>query len=383
MLFDKTPWNLDRLVRATLMAGIFVAVLMLLRELSSVLIPFVTAFLLAYLINPMVNKVQEKIPSRGVSVAVTLISLFVLLTVLLAVMLPPIVSEAKKASEMATSFIKDSNLREKIPDSIPPAILDRVLQTVKEVTPKDLLTSKDSLSAIRDVSGAILPKVWGAITGTADFAWQVVGLLIVLLYLIFMLLDFRRFQREWKDLIPESARENVLSFLGEIDREMSRYFRAQFLVASCIGATFSIGFYLIDLPLGILLGIVIGILNMVPYLQALAFPPACLLAVLGAVQNDSSIGMMLLGVVVIFVIAQVLQDAVLIPKIMGDMTGMSPAMLLLSLSVWGKLLGLLGVLIAIPATCLLLAWYRRYLLNANDSGKEKKPQGENSGKESD
>ena len=66
----------------------------------------------------------------------------------------------------------------------------------------------------------------------------------------------------------------------------------------------------------------------------------------------------------VFAVVQIIQDAVLVPKIMGRVTGLSPAMILLSLSVWGKLLGVFGLLIALPMTCLLLAYYRRFLVTA-------------------
>ena len=102
---------------------------------------------------------------------------------------------------------------------------------------------------------------------------------------------------------------------------------------------------------------------MVPYLSMLILIPATLLAVMQGLDPESGrslwLSLVLMGGV--FGIVQLLQDTVLVPRIMGKVTGLSPAIILLSISVWGKLLGFLGIIIALPMTCLVLAYYQRYL----------------------
>ena len=142
---------------------------------------------------------------------------------------------------------------------------------------------------------------------------------------------------------------------------MRRYFRAQALVASLTGLICAIGFVLIGLPLGILLGALVGLLNMVPYLQIIAIVPAIILALIHALETGMSIWLVLALTGLVFVIAQIIQDGVLVPRIMGKVTGLSPAAIMLSLSIWGKLLGLLGLIIALPVSFLLLAYYRSFL----------------------
>jgi predicted PurR-regulated permease PerM len=116
--------------------------------------------------------------------------------------------------------------------------------------------------------------------------------------------------------------------------------------------------------LGILLGLFIGLLNMVPYLQIIGLIPAFLLALIHALEMGGDFWMILSLTGLVFAVVQIIQDAILVPKIMGRVTGLSPAMILLSLSIWGKLLGVFGLLIALPMTCLLLAYYRRFLVTA-------------------
>ena len=145
---------------------------------------------------------------------------------------------------------------------------------------------------------------------------------------------------------------------------MSNYFRGQAAVAAICGVLFAIGFALIGLPLGILLGLFIGLLNMVPYLQLIGLIPAGLLAIMHAVQSGINVWMVLGLTGLVFGVVQIIQDAVLVPKIMGKVTGLNPAMMMLSLSIWGKLLGLLGMIIALPVTYMLLVYYRRLIHSA-------------------
>jgi len=148
---------------------------------------------------------------------------------------------------------------------------------------------------------------------------------------------------------------------------MKRYFRGQAAVASIVGVLCAMGFWAIDLPLGILLGLFIGLLNMVPYLQVVGLIPAFLLTLVHSVEAGTSLWVALGLTGMVFAVVQIIQDAILVPKIMGRVTGLSPAMILLSLSIWGKLLGIFGLLIALPMTCLLLAYYQRFLVEEDKS----------------
>ncbi len=101
---------------------------------------------------------------------------------------------------------------------------------------------------------------------------------------------------------------------------------------------------------------------MVPYLQILGLVPAFCLAAIQALETGGSFWLALGLVGGVFIVVQAIQDLILTPRIMGKAVGFSPAMILLSLSVWGKLLGFLGLVIALPLTYVLLAYYRRLVL---------------------
>ena len=151
--------------------------------------------------------------------------------------------------------------------------------------------------------------------------------------------------------------------LRDLDRNMNAYFRGQALVAGIVGILFAIGFQIIGLPMGIGIGLIIGVLNLVPYMQALGIPPCILLGLIQSAESGRPVWVVMLCIAAVFIIVQTIQDMVLVPKIMGNVTGMGPAWILLSLSIWGSLLGFVGMIIALPLTTLLVSYYKRFVLH--------------------
>ena len=109
------------------------------------------------------------------------------------------------------------------------------------------------------------------------------------------------------------------------------------------------------------LGVMIGIMDLVPYLHGFGLIPAALLAGLKSAETGQSYFVVFGMVLAIFGIVQIIMDAIVVPKVMGKHMGLNPTILLLSLSVWGTLLGFIGLIIALPATTLIMAYWRRYV----------------------
>ncbi len=147
---------------------------------------------------------------------------------------------------------------------------------------------------------------------------------------------------------------------NDLDEGMKAYFRGQATIALIVGILFCLGFSIIGLPLAILMGILIGLLNLIPYLQILGFIPVLLLCVLQSLETNESLWMTIGAASIVFFIIQLIQESVLIPRIMNKVTGLHPAIILLSLSIWGSLLGITGLILALPMTTLLLSYYKRY-----------------------
>lgn len=369
MFLDSKPYTLDRLIRIVITVGLLCGLVWLLGYLTDVLIPFAVALLLAYLINPLVLLVQKKIPNRIAAVFISLFAILALVVFLAWLLIPIIVNEVAHMGRILSEVVTKSELAERAANLLPPDLWQAVKDYAARKDIQDFFRTDNFWKIAETVARKILPGVWGLITGTASFIMGLVGLAVIGLYLVFLLFDYQKVRQGWKDLLPPAHREGVVAFVSDFDSAMNRYFRAQAAVASIVGVLFAVGFYLIGLPMGILLGLFIGLLNMVPYLQIIGLIPAFLLAIVHALETGGSLWVILGLTGSIFVVVQIIQDALLVPKIMGRVTGLSPAMILLSISIWGKLLGIFGLLIALPMTCLLLAYYRRFLVSttARDS----------------
>jgi len=361
MLFDKKPYTFDSVVRLGITVALIYGFIWALGFLSDVLIPFAVALLLAYLINPLVTWVQKKIHNRVAAVLLTLLFLIVLLSLLVWILVPLIVNEISSMGRMLSKVVSESDLADSAARRLPPDLWQAIKDYAANKEVQQFFSNESFVKIIETMFRKLLPGMWGIITGTASFIIGLVGLAVIALYLVFLLIDFHKVREDWIELIPPLYRQSVLDFFHDFNAAMKRHFRAQAAIASIVGVLFAIGFAIINLPMGILFGLFVGLLNMIPYLQILSIPLAILLALMHALETGTGFWMNIGLVAIVYVVVQEFQDWFLVPKIQGKTTGMSPAMILLSLSIWGKLLGLLGLLIALPMTFLILAYYKRFI----------------------
>ncbi len=368
---EETPrYDFDRVFRLLLTVGTLIATIWLLAYLSDVLVPFAVAVLLAYLLNPIVNAFEQKTGRRGLAVGLTLAIFSVAVLVIVPLLISFVYAEIVDVSQV----VADREIKEKVLAKIEPWT-DKLATKDFQERLREFKESTDPEQIKKlaiDAAAIALPKLWdfslaalGVLGTLFNAVLALTGVVIVLLYLIFLLMDFNSFQSGWKEQLPPQYREAIVEFFGEFSRAMSRYFRGQFLVAACCGVLFAIGFKIVGIRLAVFVGLFVGLLNMVPYLQTVGFGPAILLALLKAFESEMSPLWPILGVVIVFAVVQLIQDAVLTPQIMGQATGLKPWVILLSIFVWGKLLAFLGLVLAIPLSCLGLAHYRRSILKVS------------------
>ncbi|MCQ2105396.1 MAG: AI-2E family transporter [Fibrobacter sp.] len=352
-------WTMDRIMRYIIVVLGIGAVLWALNYLSGVLFPFFAAFLVAYIMDPLVCKLQGKVKHRIVAVLLVLLAMILVVGGALALFVPMVVSEVRHLGELIPRLFSDSVWVERISSFVPKDIW----QSVKSVVSWDKIAvamrSLDFWDSVQSVAGKVLPSAWGILSKTSSVLAWLSGAAIIFMYLIFIMLDMPKLRRGMLDLIPNRYKKSSSEFGKEMDRFMGNYFRAQSLVALSVGILYSIGFSIIGLPMGVAFGLFSGALNMVPYLQLTTIPVALLLAVVYALESGMPFWEVALIVLAVYAIVQVLQDMVLVPKIVGSSMDLPPVGILLSLSIWGKLLGFLGLVVAIPFTCLCLVYLKK------------------------
>lgn len=361
MSFFEKEFTFDRVVRIIITLVIIGALIFMLNYFSTVLIPFVIALIIAYFLNPFINYIQKFIKKRGLAVIVGVLFIAGIFTGVIMLIVPMIGKEVHHAGILINELFSNTDWIAQIDKYFPEAVAKKIKDFIENPDIQQVLTENQMKDAINFGVKKVLPEIGSVLGYTLEFILGILGLTVILLYLFFILLDFNDIVSLWKSMIPPKYKNAVLGFSYDFEFAMNNYFRAQALIATIVGVLFSIGFSVIGLPLGILLGIIIGFLNMIPYLQNIALLPAIFFAMLKSLETGQNFWIILGLVLLVFIVVQAIQDGVLVPKIMGDATGLNPAIILLSLSLWGKMLGMLGLLIALPMTYLLLSYYKRMI----------------------
>lgn len=347
----------DRFVRGLLFLLGAVAVIWLLRYLSNVLLPFFIAWIAAYMLYPVVRFLQYRCHLRY-RIPCIFISMLLVLTAIAGVFMlvvPGIVAEGGRLGTLATTLAQHHLGGDTI-------IAQTITQFVEQYLNKNAIVELISKDQVQTALQTLILEAWNVLSQTVGILMGVLTVFVVLLYTFFLLLDYENIVEGWADMVPAPQRPFLQQLVSDVAEGMNSYFRGQSLIALSVGILFAIGFQIVGLPMAIGLGLFIGVLNLVPYLQLLGFLPALLCVTMRSLDTGQNFWIVLLWTLVVFAVVQAIQDLVLTPRIMGKAMGLSPTVILLSLSVWGALLGFIGLIIALPLTTLCISYYKRYLL---------------------
>lgn len=359
-MFSRRPFTFDRTVRLVLGVLLVLGIIWLINRLRDVLLPFFVACLIAYMFEPFVqfNRRLLHLKGRVIATFVTLFEATFICCALCYFFVPMIVSEVEEMSRMIQTY---ATTELNVP-YIPQYVHDFIRKNIDFNKLSSIINGIDWKSTVEDV----LNTLWSVVSGSLSLIVAAVSWCIVLLYVVFIMIDYDKLSRLMRSMVPPHSRKTVFRIGGDIKRSMNHYFRGQALVAFLVGVLFSIGFLIIGMPLAVVMGMFIGLLNMVPYLQLISLVPTTLLCLVYSVGNSSPFWPMMGECIAVYCIVQAIQDLILTPKIMGKAMGLNPALILLSLSVWGSLLGFIGLIIALPLTALLLGYYNEFIIRDDE-----------------
>ena len=343
----------DKFIRWAGIIILTLGILYITNYLSSVLLPFFIAWFFAYLLYPFVLFIEHKlhIRIRALSIILAMLVMIGVIGGILWLIIPPMIDQFDKLGDVLTRWIHQTTHTNNLT-----AVIKEWLQNNQEQI-EHFLKSKDFSDALKTT----MPKVFAVVGQTANILISIIASMITLLYMFFILLDYETLTANWVRIFPKKSRPFWQSLMNDVKRELNNYIRGQGMVALCMGIMFCIGFTIIGFPMAIGLGILIGILDLVPYLHTFALIPTAFLAMLKAADTGQNFWVVFGLAFLVFCVVQIITDMVVTPKIMGKAMGLNPAILLLSLSVWGALLGFLGLIVALPLTTLLIAYWQRYV----------------------
>ena len=355
MNIDK-PFTFDRVTRVVLVVLCIVGGILLVDYLSGVLLPFLVACVFAYMLNPMVefNCRMLRMKNRVLPTVLTLFEIAMVVTVAVYIVYPLIVSEVAELVEMMRQYNEINTNGKYLSESIHEFIRENV--NIEDIS--KYLTREQLVNVVT----ATANKTWSFVGSTLSVVFAVLGWLVVLLYLIFLLIDYPKIKNGFQKAIPPRFKNTVWQVMQDVGTVVERNFRGQSLIALVVGILYSIGFVVVGLPLGLVFGLFVGVLNLVPYLQVVSFPVALVLCLVDSITTGGNFWVMLLEVAIVYIVVQIIQDMFITPKIMGKQMGINPVFVFLSLSIWGVLLGFIGLIVALPLTALIISYYKRYVL---------------------
>ena len=355
--FFRREFTFDRIARMLVLSVLILLIYVAVQAIWSIILPFLLAGIFAYVMMPLVRFFQYtlRLRSRGLSVILTLLLLGAVVYLAVIFIIPSINAEIEKTLQVISGYSSGQDILMMI---LPRNIRNYLNGGLRWGNfPQQL-----SLEKILENVKLLLDQVGGIINSTLSiFSWGLV-FLIGFVYFVFILLDFENLGRGFISLFPKTLRPTIRTISMDLDRYMNNYFRGQALVAMSVGILLSIGFNIIGLPLATAMGIFIGILNFIPYMQALGIIPLGLASLLMAAQTGENAFVCMLLAYGVLMIVQIIQDMIIVPRIMGQTMGMRPSLILLVLSIWGYLLGFFGMLIALPITMFIYSLYMRYVL---------------------
>jgi len=347
-MLQSEKYDIDRIFRLIVSLVTLCLLFALIYYLRTVLIPFAIAFVIANFLDPVVDYFERVRIPRIISILIVFFIIAGILFLLFFFGVPYVIDELSQFSQIFPDYI--SNIYEFIVDKLGEDATQNIDQYIENLQGAQFIDT-------------LIEYLTNIFSQLLNLIYLLVGSVIVVMYVFFLLRDIDRIRARWLKYIPEKYRETVQMFVKDTYYYTMTFFRGQLTVVTILGILFAIGFSIVNIRLAILIGFTAGFLNLIPNFGTLvAIIPAVLLAIGRAVEVEGNSLLFIGGVLIVFLVVQLLQDMVIVPTVMGKRTGLRPATILISVFIWGKLLGFLGVILAIPLTCLTKVYFVRFIL---------------------
>ena len=314
-----------------------------------VVTPFFIAFALAYLLDPLVDRLEDLKLKRTPAVVVLLVSFFVVVILAGIVLIPLLKVQVETLAENLPDYLSA------VKGLIQP-FLEDLAGIDRERIGQALHDSMEKLGRVPlELVGTAGGWVWGSITGFVNTLLFIINLVIIPVAMFYLLRDFDDIVARIGKLIPPRFYNKTTEVVKEIDDVLSQFVRGQLMVATLMAILYSIGLYMCGTPLSLLIGIMAGYANLVPYLGVVVgFLPAVMLTFL---QTQDWLS--LVGVVAVFGVVQAIEGFLITPRVVGDKVGLHPVIIMLAVLIGAELFGILGILLAVPVAAILNVLARR------------------------
>jgi predicted PurR-regulated permease PerM len=315
---------------------------------GTVLVPLLVSFALACMLEPFVDWLQRRGRSRNAAVLLTLISAVLVVALLLLFLLPSVYHQLGESIEklplaLRAMAVRAQHLLGFARDRLSPDMYARLEAAIANF--------ENDPSALTSRIGEWLSK---GLFGLVSIGTGALGLLIVPFFVYYLLLDMANLRRVIEEHIPARHRGVGARLFDEVGEVVRGYVRGRFLIALIMAAIYGIGLLIFGVPLWAAIGLIAGFIGIIPYLGVIS---GLILALGFAALDGAGIGR-LAGVGAVFAIAQMFEDYVLTPRIIGNKLELHPMLVFIALIIAGDLFGLLGLVLAIPVLAVIKVLFR-------------------------
>jgi predicted PurR-regulated permease PerM len=313
-------------------------------RVRAVSIPLFVSFAIAYVLNPVVDALARFRINRTLAITL-LLTAFVGITVGMGFVLgPQIAGEARQVPDKLHQLLDELRpLVWRVFDIELPHDIDTIVDALKV----EMVGHQDpGFGNIARAAGGMLTVIFGS---TVSVLASLGGVVMIPVFAFYLLRDYHSILATVDAVTPRPARDGVNRCLKDIDAALNGFIRGQLIVGAILAVIYSIGFALIGLPLALLVGILTGVGNMVPYAgTAIGLVAATLMGFLGW-QGWGTFA----SIYGLFIFNHMVEGWIITPRIVGRSVGLSPFLIIVAILVFGELFGFVGVLIAVPATAVL------------------------------
>jgi predicted PurR-regulated permease PerM len=343
--------------RLLIFAGALIAILAVLIVYSEIFWPLLLALAIAYLLDPPVTWLERHGLPRAVGVLVTGLLFLLAMTVALLFLVPAIGNQLHRLVERLPEYWE--SLRRTAEPWL--ARVQAQFPTPLQDLPQTIIRAiQDNVPQVASSAGKIVTTLFGNLL---DVVLLVLSLAFVLVFTFYVLRDFPQIKARSFELVPVPYRGVTRERLAEVDDVVSGFVRGQLTIALVVGLLNAGGLTLLGVPMGLLIGLGAGFGNLIPYMSiVIGLVPALLLSWL----EQGSLAR-LLAVLGLFIGVQMLEGAVLSPRILGRNVNLHPVWVLLAVIAGGNLFGFLGMLLAVPVAGAVQVFARHWLAAYRDS----------------
>lgn len=337
-------------VRSALLVATAIIALWFLNEFGGVLTPFVVSIGVAYIIAPLVGLLTARRVPRGLAIILVVLPIIAVVATVVLVSGPQLVEQSQAMVTRLPGFASRSV-------EWLAGFGDRLARlpffNAEQKTFLNRLDAEKLGVILQGYAQIILKNIGGAVLGLLSHVGNILGfiafVIVVPVVTFYMLLDWAKFTAAIEGLIPPPHRAAIMGFVQEYDHSLGRYIRGQLIEATLVGTLTTVSFLILGVPSALLLGVIAGIFNLIPYV---GFTASLVPALIVALTMDDPVSG-LIKVVATFAAIQFLDGNVTGPRIVGNSVGLHPIWIMIALTLSGTFFGFIGLLLAIPLAVLV------------------------------